>query len=376
MKTFLEFLVEMSLTDAMKLFGLNEVPDSKDELNKHFKKLALKHHPDLGGSEETMKLLNQAKELLDKNLGKRFTSTYSSSSMSSDEKKAWKEEREKQMEYVHNIVEQLFNKFDIKLYKQYLDEAFEINFTMVKKFKEVYNGIKRLEMEFTDAERDKIFQLFFDIDEWAIRRQIFDEKTGLTSPDKTYKINIQSFVYIDGKKQVLVKEKYYNSNDPKIFTDPKILLPKTKISKFAKGEVRKNSKVSKRDFEAMITGKFKGESSFVGSGQSYYYIPVHNEEYIIVLWRNTFMRMGYYNLHAIGKPLDKDKKFMFAKYQKYLEFNELKQKYPGYSSSVHVLENQKGFDFLKDAIANVNKTGNIDKFVKDYIEVSKHIYEE
>ena len=88
------------------------------------------------------------------------------------------------------------------------------------------------------------------------------------------------------------------------------------------------------------------------------------------------MRMGYYNLHAIGKPLDKDKKFMFAKYQKYLEFNELKQKYPGYSSSVHVLENQKGFDFLKDAIANVNKTGNIDKFVKDYIEVSKHIYEE
>lgn len=51
MKSFLEFLIEMSVSDAMKLFGINEIPSSKEELNKHFKKLALKHHPDLGGSE-------------------------------------------------------------------------------------------------------------------------------------------------------------------------------------------------------------------------------------------------------------------------------------------------------------------------------------
>lgn len=376
MKSFLEFLIEMSVTDAMKLFGLNEVPDNKEKLNKHFKKLALKHHPDLGGSEETMKLLNQAKELLDKNLGKKFISSYSSTSMTPDEKKSWQEERKKQMEYVKNLVSQIFAKFDEEIYKKYLEIAFGVSFSATKKTDYYMNDRRQLIMEFADTERDKIFKLTFDIDEWDVRRQIFDEKSGLGSSDKTYKIGIQSFVYIDGKKQVLVKERYYDSNDVKIFTDPTILLPKTKISKFAKGEVRKNSKVSKRDFEAMATGKFKGKVNSVGGNQYYYYIPVHNEEYIVVLWRNTFMRVGYYSLHAIGKPLPKDRKYTFGEYQKWMESKDLKDKYPEFKYGPAVLETQKGFDALKDALSDFNRTGNVDNFVKSYIEADKHKYEE
>jgi hypothetical protein len=36
MKSFVEFLIEMSLDDAMKLFGIKEIPSNKEELNKHY----------------------------------------------------------------------------------------------------------------------------------------------------------------------------------------------------------------------------------------------------------------------------------------------------------------------------------------------------
>lgn len=356
----------MSISDAMKLFGLNEVPDNKEELNKHFKKLALKHHPDLGGSEETMKLLNQAKELLDKNLGKTFTS-YSSHAMSPSEKKAWQEEKEKQMTYIKNLVEQTLAKFDVEVYKKYLEDAFKISFTATKKLDYWMDSRRRLQMEFSDEERDKVFHLTFDIDEWNLRRQIFDEKSGLGSSDKTIKISIQSFVYIDGKKQVLVKERYYTSDDAKIFTDPTILLPKTRISKFVKGEARKNSKLAKRDFEAMFEAKFNGDRSSSGP-QMWYYIPVH-DEYVVVLWRTTFLRIGQYTLYAIGKPMDKNKKYYFGNYQRWMDEKDLRAKYSGYGSSTFVIENQKGFDFLKTALTEFNKTGNVDKFVKSFVEI-------
>lgn len=365
MKSFLEFLVEMSLDDAMKLFGIKEIPSNKEDLNKHFKKLALKHHPDLGGSEETMKLLNQAKELLDKNLGR---SSYSKNSN-------WKQEQDYQMAYVKDLVDKTFAKLDEKIYSTYLEEIFGVPFTHSKKIDYYLKMFKRMTVEFADKERDKIFQLTFMVNELQLSGKIFN-KQSLSSSEKSFDVSIQSFVYVDGKKQVLIKEKFYSSNDPKIFTNPSILFPKTKLNKLAKGELRKNSKISKRDFEAMVEGKFKGEVSNVGGGQSYYYIPVHNEEFIVVIWRHTFMRLGYYTLHAIGKPLDKNKKYVFTKYQKWLEFKELQQKYHGYGSTTHFLENQKGFDFLRDALTTLNKSGNIDKFVNDYIEFSKHIYDE
>lgn len=363
MKSFLEFLIEMSVTDAMKLFGINEVPSTKEELNKHFKKLALKHHPDLGGSEETMKMLNQAKELLDKNLGKSFKSSTVAGQ---------KSEYDIKMEYVKSLIRETLNRFDENLYKDYLDKAFGVKFNVKKSF----NKFTDLIMEFADEERDKIFELTFYVDAHKAYTQIYDSKTLGNENNKTFDIGMHSFVFIDDKKQVLTKDRFMKVSDVKIFTDPTILLPKTKISKLAKGEIRKNSKTTKRDFEALIEGKFNGEVSNLGGGQSYYYIPVHNEEYIVVIWRNTFMRLGYYNLYAIGKPLDKSKKFVFTKYQKWLEHKELVQKYPGYGSSTHFIENQKGFDFLRSALSDLNKSGNLDKFVKDYIEFSKHIYDE
>ena len=208
MKSFLEFLIEMSVTDAMKLFGINEVPSTKEELNKHFKKLALKHHPDLGGSEETMKMLNQAKELLDKNLGKSFKSSTVAGQ---------KSEYDIKMEYVKSLIRETLNRFDENLYKDYLDKAFGVKFNVKKSF----NKFTDLIMEFADEERDKIFELTFYVDAHKAYTQIYDSKTLGDENNKTFDIGMHSFVFIDDKKQVLTKDRFMKVSDVKIFTDPR-----------------------------------------------------------------------------------------------------------------------------------------------------------
>ena len=356
MKSFVEFLIEMSLDDAMKLFGIKEIPSNKEELNKHFKKLALKHHPDLGGSEETMKLLNQAKELLDKNLGKKGSSSYVSPEEYRKAKATKQAEKDKQYEVVDKLILKEFAKFDEKLYKEYLDKAFGISFTAkkeVKILKDYWYSYRKLIMEFADEGRDKVFELSFMVNEEDLRREMFDKNSGLTSTNNTLNIGITSFVYLDGKKQVLVKERFIKSSDVKIFTDPTILLPKTKIAKLAKGEPRKNSKVAKRDFEAMFKAKFDATMESSGA-QRWYFIPVN--EYVVVLYRTTGLGTQYHLARVGKKPVTK-----YHRYEDFIGASEL-TKY-GFLS---VFETQEGFDFLKNALTEFNKTGDYKKFIKSY----------
>lgn len=362
MKSFLEFLIEMSVTDAMKLFGINEVPSTKEELNKHFKKLALKHHPDLGGSEETMKLLNQAKELLDKNLGKSFTSYKSSRfDKSKEERDAAQRDYEERMAHVRGLIKDALNRFDANLYKDYLDKAFGISFNLKKTFVDAgrYNR-HYLKMEFSDAERDKVFELSFFIDEFEVHRQIYVVKSLDGASDKTFDIGMNSFVFLDGKKQVLSKDRFLRVNDPKIFTDPTILLPKAKITKLAKGEVRKDSKLAKRDFEGFFKAKYNAVIE-PRNGEYYYFIPVHNGEYIIFMYRSKVFGTPTYRLHEIGTP----PKTSWKRYDNLVKSSEI--------SFAAVYENQEGMDFLKKALADFDKSGNYNKFVKDFKDFTNEL---
>lgn len=51
MFSFMGFIFESvnTLDDAMRIFGVNEFPKTKSELNQIYKKLSVQYHPDLGG---------------------------------------------------------------------------------------------------------------------------------------------------------------------------------------------------------------------------------------------------------------------------------------------------------------------------------------
>jgi len=59
----------MTKENAYKLLELPTTCKDEKEINKAFKKLAMKHHPDKGGSEENFKKLLSAKEILLKKPG-------------------------------------------------------------------------------------------------------------------------------------------------------------------------------------------------------------------------------------------------------------------------------------------------------------------
>lgn len=363
----------MSLDDAMKLFGLNEIPSSQEELNKHFKKLALKHHPDLGGSEETMKLINQAKDLLDKNLGRKYTSYARKSSSKSKEDDEIKSKIKNEMSHVVDVIFQTFDNFDVNAYKQYIESIFGVPFTMKKELNpntknDSYDGLYySMKLEFSDKEKDRVIILDFTIDKFKVHDDIYYKK-GLASSEHTFSILLGSYIYVNGKKQVLSKEKYARVDDSKIFTDPKILLPKTKLTKIATGEARKNSKLAKRDFEGMFTQKFGGQITFSRGSYSTYIIPLNDT--IIEISRNVFSdfsnprdKFSYYELEGVHElPENKfsyykklyDKKYIINNYKYYL-----------------LPENQDTFDFLVKAFNELKRTGDRKKFMKDFADKSK-----
>lgn len=61
--------LDKSLNEAKLLLGVEENEDDIDTINLAYKKLARKHHPDLGGSMEEFQKVNKAHKLIRKEMG-------------------------------------------------------------------------------------------------------------------------------------------------------------------------------------------------------------------------------------------------------------------------------------------------------------------
>ena len=112
MKTFREFLEEMSVSDAYRVFGLSSRQNiSPIDLKKRYKNLALKNHPDRGGDLKAMQDINVAFEVLSQNLSK------SSKPSNFDIKQ--------KTEMVGNAAkEAILSEIDAKKYEQYFESIF------------------------------------------------------------------------------------------------------------------------------------------------------------------------------------------------------------------------------------------------------------
>lgn len=243
-KSWFDIVIEkqMSVGDALAFMGLNNNV-SKTDVDKRYKELSKKYHPDLGGNPEDMKTLNQARDILSK---AKF-----STNIDTDIKEKYKMERnavEKfSMDYLDSI--------NIKKYIDYLNKIFSENFTYTKKLSVDFEP--SLYLEFSNSDRSRIFKLAIKLNYSDVHNALFGEKRVLSAKDVSFKIHMYSDIYLDGKKQILTKERYVLSNKSDWNENPEILLPKERLEKLATGKVRKG-KVSKKDFESMITMKYKG----------------------------------------------------------------------------------------------------------------------
>ena len=307
MKSFKEYIIEeiLSFDDALKIFNIDKVPSSKSEFDKLYKQLALKNHPDLGGSTEAMKKLNMAKEVLSKHLGQ------GKSEIEKAEEKARKEQYNNEKEQSFNIAMNFFKKIDLEVYKAYFKSIFNKDFFAETEVPTGYNGrfafgqSPYINIEIFTKSRDIVFYVHLGCDIFRLWTSIYGQK-GLSTSNVTFDYYIRSEAFIENKKQVITKEKYIKSSDASVLTKPETLFPKARIEKLASGKVRENSILKKRDFESLFKMKYKGDQY-----KDWYFIPYRTDGNIIYwlsIYRTVLLKQAAYTFSNIYIS-DKSKQF-------------------------------------------------------------------
>ena len=338
MYSFKDYLFEatMTLDAAMKVFGITSPFSSENDLKSHHKKLALQHHPDHGGSLEKMKDVNLAKEILAKNIGKKFDNDAFNKKFDQDKK-----EYADLKVAVNNL---LLSKFHASIYTKYFSTVFGKDFkseVVADNTQSYFSSMRTsLRAKFYDHEKDIVFDLYFGVDLINIKYS-----KGLGGGDNLdFPILFTCEALVNGKKQKISQSNYKYSSDHNLFSNPELLLPKAKMTKLAKGDVRKNSKLKRADFDLFFTKKYGAKSNKDGS-MIFYYIPIDEKTQLSII-RTVLMRTAGYNVNhlASGTPT----KFGGFKYERIEK--PIKTKY--------FEESQETLDFFKNLIDNLKSSSD------------------
>lgn len=240
-------LIEMSTTDAEKVLDLKD----GDSLEKAYKKAAMKHHPDRGGSEEMMKKVNQAYELLKGSGNRNATGQYKSrDQFNRDYEKQRQEYEKRQKEKAARqnlILDDIYKKVQSTLddytahFKEYfpLDKKPELKKVEAKG--DLYNnGSIQLKWGTEDGKTDIRLHIYL--------RSTQGKGLSYDADEPEYEVDYATEIYHNRKIHKIGTGRYqYNKLtsdvlDPtKIFTKPKLkrIISKPKTVKMRKGEFQK-----------------------------------------------------------------------------------------------------------------------------------------
>jgi len=304
-KEYLKLLLEsMSFSQAKNIFGI-ESPKSSDEIKKIYRKLALKAHPDKGGSEEKMKKINAAYEILKQH----------SSELNKSNNTSWDNIHQKYKKKAEEINKTLEKTFKPKIYEQYLNKTIGYNFknTKIDYYGEEYYksniygspSYAGLKAVFEDINNDAVIEIDFLI----YLPNTFNSK-GLADSGSKYPLDVSSTGFIAGRKF-----KLFNSSWKRIgITDDKINNPETilPVSKLKKQLTKKSrTKVTKKDFVSYITKILKGDTL----NDDYWVVELSDGLYLSII-RGVMMRKGYYRF----KILNKTGKYRYDTYEDLLSY--------------------------------------------------------
>lgn len=301
MKTFRQYLQEKNLTydEAKKIFGITS-DISTSELKSKYKQLALKNHPDRGGSVTAMQDINQAYEIL----SNKSSGTQSRQSS----RDFWKDQREKEAKetanfekYITPIVRKNLNGAKFVAYLQGIFNQPFKEHTSYGFNKGSYSGgyfwVKSIY-------RSEDGENFVTVESTFFKPH---NTGGLSASENDFNFTINVLILAGTKKIKLTPRTYTSASDISTIGKPEILLPK---DKFVKQLSKKSSKkFSKKD--ALLMLKNKLDAVFSDNGDTLWiYIPLAKEmssnPYVdrgfvqaLVLYRTTIMRGGHYGINSL-----------------------------------------------------------------------------
>lgn len=226
-----------SSLDVQNAFSILELPmGDYDNVKKAFKKMAMKFHPDKGGSEEQMKKINWAMDVLSV-APKQSTKT----------KDAFQQKEEEQREFKYKIIKEYLEKTlgemvdkAIPVYTNYFESKFNKKFNVsdVKKDSTYWRHSFSRSLKFKSEDNSTIFDLdiFCEVEHSMLN--------ALSVEDLDFKVIISTFAYDGGKKQKMSLRDYNWNGKSKSIGKPEDVFPPKKLDKML--DTNKTAKGFKR----------------------------------------------------------------------------------------------------------------------------------
>jgi len=292
---FKDILLEQTLTtdEALQLLGLDKNQEiNSDVVKAAYRKAAFANHPDRGGSQEKMKMINIAYEKL-KSYSKQSSTNFK------DQMEAG---IKRYQEVGVAIKTELLSKIKPEAFIKYFKDISGLDFFFTIK-KSYPKGDERyglysagFQSEFHTKDRNTIFTYDISVD----LTDAIHNKGKLGSSEITYKMYTSAYCFHNNKKQKLTQRDWGFSDKTKILTDPEALYPKAKLNKIFGGSSRKDSKFAKRDAITFIEKKLKGKIIYSGN-QVWGYIPI-DKVGELQIYRTTFGKgFAGWSIFGLGK---------------------------------------------------------------------------
>ena len=336
----------MSLEDARKILGM----DSSTSLDKAYKKAAMKHHPDRGGSDEMMKKVNQAYSLLKASGGGK---TYSQ--MSDDERKAaWqarKEEEEKKKEENKKRMETMLTDFSdrfmqaVPAYNDHFKEFFtleqpEIKTGVVPYWS--YNFYGKLLIKWPTKDASTYISLIIEI------RPEQSKGLGFSGSESEYDVDFRTILYHNRKDHKLSNRRWSWNKTSKSTLDPEQVFPKAKLKKIV--AKTGTGKMTRKDFQLAISVELKKYNPNYKFRDMIVFDFDRPDGFVISLSRNVFNRVPYWLVNV--KHINAAKNLITYSREAVEKFG---------TSHWTMPETSKALDTLKDFLNKFIKNEKIDK---------------
>lgn len=272
---------EAEIKKAYEVFGLKP-GDDLSGLDKLWKELARKNHPDLGGDPEKMKDINWAKDIL-QNYGVGFRGGKQSFD--------WDALRKKTTEY-HASAEKNISKLMEKLgpiYQKYFDSYIPgLEFQKIQSKHNSNYAIVGGEWKNQDGSSDITLRISAN---WS------DSQGGglgvSSDPLENIKISYTTQVYHDGKKYKVSERDFGWGKLTGQLSDPKEVFPEKAMKRIA-SKTRSSSKFARRDAVAFIENQLGG----FHTNENNYRVPL-DDQTSLFLYRSVFMKTPAWNLNGI-----------------------------------------------------------------------------
>jgi curved DNA-binding protein CbpA len=320
-------LKAMTVSEAYRVLGVPQNADA-DIVQKKFKELVRKNHPDVGGDTKVMQTINQAKDIVDKVL-KQDVTTRQKDDEAKQKYQDWKKQRDK---------EDQENK---KTFEDKADAVINIMKANAHKYIAYFSKItgKDTSMDFKKHVSENSYKLEFNFTAAGIHFSLELTSVHSIHPKASDGFYYDAKFYYDNRIYKM-QAKNYVVGDNNTLIDPETLFPATKLKKIvgAPGVEKIQKKFKRADAENML----KRELDATRIDNESWRFPTNNPDEYIIVYRITMLGQATWNINGL-----------------YQKFRRLATPVRGHTY-VEILEE-----------TNVDRVSNFATFIKDMKEAKK-----